>query len=167
MRRELKLAALFVGLVTMIWLAVSPTPVHAVVAANVQVVNPDSSSIPTHDAAPPQPVTGFCETSSGSGSDCLIYTVPSGKRLVVEQFSYEISASFSIAPILVRAEGTTAFSFPPAFGGCDSGGTCIYADTRSVRLYLDEGQGLSGVAFFSAANTFPVTYHFSGFLSNK
>ncbi len=164
MARVLKLAGLVIGAVAMLWLAVGPTPVHTVVATLVQVVNPDSNSVSTHDAGQLQPVTGFCETSGSA--DCNIYTVPAGKRLVVEQFSYEFSTDGLTVPVLVRAVGTITLSFSPVFGGC-APGTCVYADTRSVRLYLDAGQTLDAVAFFSAGNTFPVRYDFSGFLSDK
>ncbi len=177
MARVLKVAGLVIGAVALLWLAVGPTPVHTVVATLVQVVNPDSNSVSTHDAGQLQPVNGACGSivDSFGNATCNLYTVPSGKRLVVELFSYQLQASPTDAnPFIVLVGLNTGFavptanvfSFPPVLAGSNPPRTA-YADTRVIRVYFDEGQTVQADAQFGGTNATGQAFFFSGFLSNK
>ena len=177
MTRALHLA-LLIGVLALTGFMLGPTPVHAAVAASVQVVNPDNASVPTHDAGQPQPVNGGCTAAAIAllnVAHCDMYTVPAGKRLVVEMFSYWlISDASNAAPFRVAVGLDTGYAiiasnvlwFAPAYSAHYSGGTS-YADTRAIRLYFDEGQKVQAEADFSDANIYDQSFHFSGFLTYK
>ncbi len=176
MTRTLRLT-LILGVFLVTALALGPTPAQAAVAASVQVVNPDNASVPTHDAGQPQPVNGGCNIDSGFAlfALCDMYTVPAGKRLVVEMFSYAIFSNAIEAPPYRVAVGLDQGSphvvsnvlwFAPVYSVNLTNQTS-YADTRAIRLYFDEGQKVQAEADFSGPNHFVQGFQFSGFLTNK
>ena len=110
------------------------------------------------------------------GTNAVLFTVPSGKRLVVEHFSSElgIATGTSVNRYLLAVAndpaqpGLTAFAhfIPPAFhapcGTC-AAGTDEWVASQPIRMYVDAGKtlvvnvtlsgfpGPSAPAFFSAS----------------
>jgi hypothetical protein len=138
---------------------------------NVSVVNIPSVKIEAGD-----PVSGTCSDTVGSKL-CVLYTVPAGKRLVVQQISYHVVADPSAPAFLIifgRLHSNTIFlcfgcdtmAFSPLFSAALST-TYRYADTRLVRYYVDEGDSFIGQLGFNGANNFAQTISFSGSLVDK
>jgi hypothetical protein len=138
------------------------------------------------DGDKPQPVSGACRVqASASVSSCNLYTVPAGKRLVVEMFSYQLVSSGPVGrPLRVvfgqSTGGTFApdlwlpvsnvFVVPPVFSGNEGGisGFDLWTDTRMTRFYLEEGTTFAANIFFDGNNaTSPQVFMFSGYLLNK
>src|SRR5258708_33619691 len=69
----------------------------------------------TSDADKPQPVNGACRLQgSVAVSSCNLYTVPTGKRLVVEMFSYQLVSSGAVGrPIRIVVGPSTGCTFAP------------------------------------------------------
>lgn len=146
----------------------------------VTVVNLDNAPAPVHDAGQPQPVNGVCNPPGITGI-CDMYTVPAGKRLVVEMFSYLVRSDSSPTgspPFLIRFGDSTAihticgscpqaYNLPPTFAGSDGVGGFNWTDTRIVRMYLNENQTLSVSVAVSGVNNLGGIFVFSGFLVDK
>jgi hypothetical protein len=152
---------------------------HGPPTANVNVVN---TSLPTRDIDNParQPVQ--VEVGQGIGhftGQAVIYTVPPGKRLVVEHFSSELGVATGTAVdryLLAIADnpaqiGSASFShtIPPAYHApCSlcAAGTELWVASQPVRIYVDAGKALFATVTFSNAagpNTF-VFFSVSGYL---
>ncbi len=152
---------------------------HRPPTENVNVVN---TSVPTRDVDNParQPVQ--VEVAQGIGrftGQLLIYTVPAGKRLVVEHFSSELGIATGTAVdryLLAITDnppqiGGASFThtIPPAYHApcalCASG-TELWVASQPVRMYVDAGKGLFATVTFSSAagpNAF-VFFSVSGYL---
>jgi hypothetical protein len=139
-----------------------------------------NAALATVDAGPSQAVNGTCQSSqiAADRSACKPYTVPAGKRLVVEMISYRlVNDGSTAAPYEVLAGQDAGFTttvigepntyaFPVGTPGL-AGGASVYAETRNVRIYLDELQKLILQADFGGANNFSQEFGFSGFLQDK
>ena len=138
------------------------------------------------DGDKPQPVSGYCRVpASASVSSCNLYTVPAGKRLVVEMFSYQLVSAGPVGrPLRIvfgqSSGGTFApdlwqpisnvFIVPPVFAGNEGGvsGFDLWSDTRMTRFYLEEAFTLAANIFFDGNNAAsPQVFTFSGYLVNK
>jgi hypothetical protein len=184
MRRTLPLG-LLLSLALIIGFAFTPSPTQAAVAAAVQVVNPDNAagSVPTHDAGPIAPVHGVCAGTPPNGYQytwCNLYTVPAGKRLVVEMFSYYVISNDSSAIPYSIQIGENQYDWLPSdnqlhfspVGPIPTGVVGIdymWQDTRAIRLYFDEHQIVEAAALFSRPmnGQFQFNFRFSGYLVNK
>jgi hypothetical protein len=152
---------------------------HGPPTENVHVTN---TPLPTRDVdnAARQPI----QTQGGqgigqfTGLPLVIYTVPPGKRLVVEHFSSEMGTATGTAVdryILAASDpaqpGSATFVhfIPPAYhapcGLCVAGSE-LWVASQPIRMYVDGGKALVAGVTLSAsagANTF-VFYSVSGYL---
>lgn len=130
------------------------------------------------DRGTAQPVNGACSASFAAAvGTCILYTVPSGKRLVVETVSYSVvlasgqylgSILFGLQTALpyfqVGSPNLYGVSTAPYFNG----GAFVYSATQPLRIYLDEGQGfVAGGSVNGGANNYEQDFSFSGFLVDK
>jgi len=141
------------------------------------VVNPENTPVPVRDAGQTQPVSGACSYFPSNGdAKCDLYTVPAGKRLVVELISYRLAspttmqavgASFGESSVVVCFGCPDVYVFPAGMT-VEAFNANLWRDTRAVRFYLNENQTLSASgAFSSGSNNFGQAFTFSGFLVNK
>ncbi|CAN5432308.1 hypothetical protein BH11PSE9_BH11PSE9_17170 [soil metagenome] len=170
-----KQASVVVALAAVLFNAALVTPVRAQAKAAL-----------TRDVDRPsaQPVSAFC--SAASNMKCILYTVPAGKRLVVETVSYAVEAQnggivrnvvfgqddtrFFLSPGI----GPNVYALTPAFTYLDvysnpgAPSPRKYAATQPLRAYLDENQVFAAVTYVAEA---PVTnyqvFTFSGYLVEK
>lgn len=157
-------------------LAVASLNAFAIGSTPVTVVNPDNASVPIHDAGQPQPVDGTCVVF-GSNSftlSCALFTVPAGKRLVVETFSYFLNTFSGDATQIIFGDFAVIncigcghiYFLPPVFAGTQ-GSVNRFMDTRQTRVYLDENKTFGAQVEFDTSNNSFHEFTFSGFLVNK
>jgi hypothetical protein len=130
------------------------------------------------DRGAAQPVNGACSASfATSVGTCILYTVPVGKRLVVETVSYSVAlaAGQSLGSILfglntalpyfqVGSPNLYGVSTNPYFNGV----TTVYSATQPLRIYLDEGQGFTaGGTVNGGGSNYEQDFSFSGYLVDK
>ena len=154
-----------------------PAAAWAVGSTPVTVVNPDNNAAAVRDAGQPQSVSGGCGYFPISGDHCDLYTVPAGKRLVVELFSFRLAsdnAGSNEPYVVVLGRSTVIFCFNCSDFYAFSPGTghagptvTLWSDTRPVRFYLDENQTLSVTVSHNGSNSWGQAFTFSGFLVNK
>jgi hypothetical protein len=160
-------------------------------ASHVQAAPPTSKVVVDNTAANPVPVRPVAEeplqasvngnfTGPARGFNFLIYTVPAGKRLVVEHFSSEVGVaatttvnrlSVGVAPN-PSSPGAVRFSHyvPPSYsspcGTCVPGQSEVITSTP-IRLYVEGGEGLVVNISFSGDVADPRAFGFfsvSGYL---
>lgn len=149
------------------------TSVNVINTPGVTVANPAGSPVPVRDVdrAAQQPVSNECSAIYGTVTNlkqCTLYTVPAGKRLVVETVMYQLaieSGGFPYGATFGSSAGVAAFAFAPAFVGND--GANHYVNTVPARFYLGAGESLNAYAQFSAATIFGQRFAFSGYLVNQ
>src|SRR5215210_3767873 len=117
---------------------------------DVNVVNKLNQPIPTYDRSSADPITGYCQAAVQQ-LGCTLYTVPSGKRLVVETVSYFLTISLqnqvtrlsfgkkyddplSVAPGL--------YAVNPSLQYTDSE-VRRFAGSQALRFYIDQNQTLN------------------------
>jgi len=161
----------------------TPLPVSVQGGVNATITNFPGTINATITNFPPQPepVTGVCTSSVivlGRAA-CQPYgPVPAGKRLLVEMVSYSIFTDGTTSPPIQFLAGqsagftTTIIGEPntyafPITPGSPVGSGALSSETRTVRIYLDEGQSLILQANFTGPNNFVQTFTFSGVLANK
>jgi hypothetical protein len=153
---------------------VTNTPgVNVVNTPGVTVNNAAGSPVPVYDVkqAAIQPVSGECSAIYGTVSNtkqCTLYTVPAGKRLVVETVVYEVAienGGFPYAVTYLGSAGSAFYSFAPTLVGND--GVNHYANASPTRFYLSAGETLSVYTQFSAATILGQRFCFSGYLVNQ
>lgn len=130
------------------------------------------------DRGAAQPVNGACSASFGdSVGNCILYTVPAGKRLVVETVSYSVvvepgqnlvSILFGLNTPLpyfqVGSPNLYGVSTSPYFNGA----AFIYSATQPLRIYLDEGQSFTGGGSVnSSGSSYEQDFSFSGYLVDR
>jgi hypothetical protein len=131
------------------------------------------------DRGTAQPVSAGCSGFSAlTGiTKCVLYTVPAGKRLVVELVSFEAAAdsSNSVYKILFGKNnppfgniliGTNVFTLSPGVATVLSG-TKLYFGAEALRFYLDESEQLAGQVDYTGGTNFQQQFSFSGFLVDK
>jgi hypothetical protein len=142
-----------------------------------------NTPLPTRDVdnAARQPIQVQAGQGLGqfTGFPLVIYTVPPGKRLVVEHFSSELGTPTGTAVdrylISVANDpaqpgnGSFAHFIPPAYhapcGICVAGSE-LWVASQPIRMYVDAGKALVGAVSLSTSggpNTF-VFYSVSGYL---
>jgi hypothetical protein len=153
---------------------------HGPPTENVRVAN---TPLPTRDVDNParQPIQVQAGQGLGqfTGLPLVVYTVPPGKRLVVEHFSSELGAPtgsavdrylLSVANDPAQpGSGSFVHFIPPAShapcGTCVAGSE-LWVASLPIRMYVDSGKALvAGVSLSTSAgpNTF-VFYSVSGYL---
>jgi hypothetical protein len=153
---------------------------HGPPTENVRIAN---TPLPTRDVdnAARQPIQVQAGQGLGqfTGLPVAVYTVPPGKRLVVEHFSSELGTATGTAVdryfIAVADDpsqpgsGSFAHFIPPSYhapcGPCVAG-TELWVTSQPIRMYVDAGKALvAGVSLSASAgpNTF-VFYSVSGYL---
>jgi hypothetical protein len=142
---------------------------------NVQVVNPATAPVPTLDA-PTQvlqrQITADFGSSSATILDKPIYTVPAGKKLVIE--SVTVSGALHQDEKLVSAFFTTTvnnfkvnYSIPVQHQKITFSGQTEASALASVRLYATSGTTVTVSAIRSdISGSSSVTFGFSGYLVN-
>lgn len=155
------------------------------VVLNVAVVTPAHAQVKaalTRDVDRPsaQPVNATCRTFSDA--KCILYTVPAGKRLVVETVSY-VAYSTSAGRIdsiyfgqdvadvygfLLPDVNTNIYSVAPVLTS-DAAGLRRYNATQPLRAYIDENQRLAAAVYSGGVGAYstPQTLIFSGYLVDK
>jgi hypothetical protein len=143
-------------------------------SSHVQAAPPTTKVVVDNTAANPVPVKavapeplqatgGGLFTGPARGLNFLIYTVPAGKRLVVEHFSSEVgvAATTSVNRLSLGAApnpgapGGVRFSHyvPPSYsspcGTCSPGQSEVITSTP-IRLYVEAGEGVVVNVTFSA-----------------
>jgi len=147
-------------------------------APPTQDVNIANTPLPTRDVDNParQPIQVFASQSIVSSvASAVVFTVPPGKRLVVEHFSSEVGVptgtvvnAYGLAVTDPAQPGFASFEHfvPPAFhspcANCVAGSD-LWVTSQPIRLYVDAGKtlriavsvngatGNSAFVFFSAS----------------
>jgi hypothetical protein len=131
------------------------------------------------DRATAQPATGACSAfSNGIGTlKCALYTVPAGKRLVVETVSYRMTTA-SGTPIYFVNFGEDVgfadlpfgtpniFNVAPVFAYA-SGGDTTYTGTQALRMYVDENKVFAAGGSRGGSVNYEQRFSFSGYLVDK
>ena len=164
--------ALSFALCMTVFAAFAPRIAHAVTATMVQVMNTASSPVPAASVNARQAVRLLANAQAQDGNGSAVdtykdanlqnYTVPSGKRLVVDsqsglcaiptgQFLFTPSASYN-EPIL--GAPLTFGVFTQHLDGTEPNGYSVYSLTANGTLYVDPGFQLTASfgRFDSAGN---------------
>lgn len=133
------------------------------------------------DRSSAQPVHGICGESDASSGflKCTLYTVPAGKRLIVETVSYEaVTAAGSVVTSVLFGQdykGTSylnmgfgnVFNIQPTYK-YEQDGYRVYGGTQALRMYIDENNTLAaGGAHGGAYRYYGWQLSFSGYLVDK
>jgi hypothetical protein len=125
-------------------------------------------------------VNGHCSATNSLDAPtaaCVMYTVPAGKRLVVETVTYLLSTlatsnvftnltfGYSQNGTTPAPENTYNFAVNPVV--LPGNGLQWAYGTLSLRMYLDEHQSLMGSFAFSPATGVAQEFGFSGYLVDK
>jgi hypothetical protein len=168
-----------VGLALMMGLSASSAFAAAAPAASgdVTVVNPDSKPVPVRDVENParQPFQQelFLSTPDGLLGANDQFTVPSGKRLVIEFVSF--SMTWPAGQVTTRAfinvcnaSGNScpaSFYLPASFQATEFGGSEFFVASSPTRLYADPGTVVSAAVRRNVtAGTGLATVAVSGYL---
>jgi hypothetical protein len=134
----------------------------------------------TRDVSTAAPVSGVCgasEIDTPGYARCFLYTVPAGKRLVVEMVTYKLAreSSLQVTQLLFGKAETFASNFlfgpkvlavtpQPAFDPA----LRAYLGSQSVRLYLEENETLGAIAYFQTGSpAYEQQFGFVGYLVDK
>jgi hypothetical protein len=131
------------------------------------------------DRAAAQPVDGHCSGfSSGDNlTKCSLYTVPAGKRLVVETFSFHVdSDSTQSVYRLLLGKDTPQYGnilFGPGVYAISPGtpviisGSKVYVGLQPLRFYMEEGDSLVAEVDYTGGSNYVQNFGFSGYLVDK
>lgn len=134
----------------------------------------------TRDISTATPVSGYCTASefdTPGWARCFLYTVPAGKRLVVEMVSYNLARepSLQVTQLLFGKADTLSSNF--VFGpkvlqvtpqSVFSPTVRAYAGSQSVRLYLEENDTLGAIAYFQTGGpVYEQQFGFVGYIVEK
>lgn len=155
---------------------VANTPtVNLAAGGSVSVTNlPDSQSNPTLLATMEgsQVYEDTCSLTFGgsnsAGGTCTFHPIPSGKRLVIQEFDSLVYPTAGVRPIVIGLSGiTTEHVFPAIFMGTLPGtpGNDYYAAHQATHVYTGVGATPSClVALGGGSNTGGAQCDISGFL---
>ncbi len=152
----------------------------SVAIANVFFVMPvlaQSRAALTRDIDRPaaQPVHGLCQ--SQYGTPCVLYTVPAGKRLVVQTVSYYVLTSDAAAVELISfgayandlryANVDNSYAVTPALTTNAFGPRFLsWAGSQALTAYFEQGEAFAA-ALFSRTGSTTERYSFSGYLVDR
>lgn len=143
------------------------------VPVDVNVVNPATRPVPTMDRSAAQPVTGYCQSALVPGR-CTLYTVPAGKRLVVETVAYFMTLDLNAQPKRLsfgrlydepRQISPGLFPVAPVLLYTDAS-VRRYAGSQALRAQFDPGEPF-GVEFYGDGNNYLQEASFSGYLVDR
>jgi hypothetical protein len=136
--------------------------------SSTNVTNPldgQSNRIPLATAEGAQPyedTCGFLFGGQGSGS-CSFQAIPSGKRLVIQEFDALGILETGLKPILIEVVLAKGHSFAATLMG-NPGGFDYFATHQETRLYLSSGTPSCFVAASGVSSTGEYACAFSGYL---
>ena len=137
----------------------------------VNIVNPIPVPVRTVTSAfQPVNVSGTCTiTPPVTGCDADLYTVPAGKRLVIEYFSGLANVAAAGESVRMSVNVNSRFHYlpllPPAITGPNTG--AITSGGQVMRLYAEPLTVVQGdVLRTGAAGTTGVLFSLSGYLEN-
>lgn len=153
-------------------------------SALLLAASPDSSAQAkpalVRDVSTAQPVNGSCnETAFNTPgfAKCVLYTVPVGKRLVVESVSYKITLdpTLQVTQLLFGFDNLccTNILFGPQVRAVNpmpafSPTTRSYMGSENIRLYLEENGSFSAIAYFQTGGpAYSQYFNFTGYLVDK
>jgi hypothetical protein len=129
-----------------------------------------------------QPVNGSCGALSFVGftgpAKCHLYTVPVGKRLVVETVSYHLvtDATESITELIFGSTdqpdtigimfGSNTFDVVPILVYSDQSKK-YFRGSQALRFYVEASQSLAGQITYSGGSDLLQRFSFSGYLVDK
>jgi len=152
----------------MVFVLVAPHCVEAAKPSDVIVVNEPTEPVPTRDVDHParRPVQKLAVAPTGTlpgPANFVLFTVPAGKRLVVEHFSSEVGilSTASVDRYVLGIEtpskpGVSIFnhfiapSYHSPCGTCGSG-TELFVASQPIRMYVNGGDTLVVNITFSGA----------------
>lgn len=145
------------------------------IAANAQT---KAALIRNIDRPTAQPVNNTCTLESPySGGECKLYTVPSGKLLVVETVGYRaaIPTGYSLNEVIFAQDyfgnslsfrSANSFLVTPMFVS-EVSGIRVYAGSQALKMYVDEGKVLGAQVYGPGVEQYSQSYFFSGYLVDK
>jgi hypothetical protein len=157
---------LALGILLVADLALSPSMAWAVGSTPVTVVNPTSAPVPTTNANEPalQPFQATLFPHSSTSNEATdIFTVPAGKRLVIEYYSGQAQDTSGGAAGMVLTT-TAGGTFVQYLVYTNSNTT--NAVNQLVRIYADPGSTVQAFAFNANATSCGGFVTVSGHLVN-
>lgn len=143
-------------------------------AAFVTPVHAQAKAALTRDIDRPsaQPVNNGCDAVRVGSieSGCRLYTVPAGKRLVVEFVGYELAAQTIFRLTFGQEAGLETFlRYKPNTFHVPATLTTVgsFTGSQALKIYLDEGQALIAKVIQGDASSSPGYFNFSGYLIDK
>ena len=128
--------------------------------SDVVVINNPTTPVPTRDVDNPATQPIQVQAVAGVGTltgpaNFVLFTVPAGKRLVVEHFSSEvgIASTASVNRYALVTDQNFAFVAPAFHSPCGTcaGTTELFIASQPIRMYVDAGQALVVNITFSGA----------------
>lgn len=114
--------------------------VAAVAQQQVDVVNGKAHPVPTLEAT--QPYEDTCTTGFGgqTRASCPLHSIPSGKRLVIQEYDSSVNIEQGLRPgdVILETSGSVGHYFTATFMGT-SVGYSTYATHQETRLYVAPG----------------------------
>jgi hypothetical protein len=159
-------------------LAASPTLAAAQpkvqTPVDVTVVNKLAQPVPVVDRSTADPVTGYCQAGL-SQLGCTLFTVPTGKRLVVETVSYflTISAQNQVTRLSFGKKWDDPLSVAPGLFAVNptlqytEADFKRYAGSQALRFYIDQGQTLNAQFGSNGGQNYVQEVSFSGYLVDR
>ena len=173
-------------LFTVALVLIAPHCAEAAKPSDVIVINEPTDPVPTRDVDNParRPVQASVAAPSGTltgPANFVLFTVPEGKRLVVEHFSSEVGiastasvnryvlgiASNPSEPGLSSFAHFIAPSYHSPCGTCGEGGE-LFVASQPIRMYVNAGQALVvNITFSGGVGPFAFGFFaISGYLIN-
>jgi hypothetical protein len=157
---------LALGILLVAGLALSPSNVRAVGSTPVTVVNPTSAPVPTTDANEPalQPFQATLFPHSSTSNEATdTFTVPAGKRLVIEYYSSQPQdlSGGAAGMVLTTTAGGTFVQYIVYINA-----NTTNAVNQTVRIYADPGSTVEAFVFNSNASSCAGFVSVSGHLVN-
>jgi hypothetical protein len=134
----------------------------------------------TRDISTATPVSGYCTASefdTPGYARCFLYTVPAGKRLVVEMVSYNLAREPSLQVTQLLFGKAETFSSNFLFGpkvlqvtpqSVFNPTVRAYGGSQAVRLYLEENETLGAIAYFQTGGpAYEQQFGFVGYIVDK
>jgi hypothetical protein len=153
----------------------TPLPVQQQGTATVNVNNaslPVTGTVKTMAGDNPafQPITQQCSASANFEAACVLYTVPSGKELVVTSVSADGQFQAGATPSRVAVQHEvggfqSAFDFPiNLYGTANNVGW--FSGGAATQFYADPGTNVVGVADMAQGNSILAEFNMDGYLVN-
>ena len=141
---------------------------------DVTVVNRLTQPVPVVDRSTADPVTGYCQAGL-SQLGCTLFTVPTGKRLVVETVSYFLTISLQnqVTRLSFGKKWDDPLSVAPGLFAVNPSLQYAeadfkrYAGSQAIRFYIDQGQALNAQFGSNGGQNYLQEVSFSGYLVDR